>query len=81
MARLPLVNPDDPGLDPRTAAMLREVAEGSPIGLVNMHRTIANHPPLMRALWDFSAVVTGPLTGKQFELTYLTSAVAMDCFY
>ena len=81
MARLPLVNPDDAGLDPRTAAMLREVAAGSGIGLVNMHRTIANHPPLMRALFDFAAVVTGPLTRKQFELTYLTSAVAMDCFY
>ena len=81
MARLPLVHPDDPGLDPQTASLLLEAAGGSSIGLVNMHRVIANHPTLMRALWDFSGVVTGPLTNKQFEMTYLTSAVATDCFY
>ena len=81
MARVPLVNPDDPGLDSQTASMLREMDEASDTGINNMQRTIANHPPLMRALFDFAAVVTGPLTRKQVETAYLTSAVATDCFY
>lgn len=81
MARLPLVNPADPGLDPETASMLRDMHEASDTGLNNMQRTIANHPRLMRALFDFAAVVTGPLTKKQVELAYLTSAISMECFY
>ena len=81
MARLPLVNATDPGLDPKTASMLREMDQASDTGLNNMQRTIANHPGLMRSLFDFAAVVTGPLTKKQVELPYLTSAIAIGCFY
>lgn len=81
MARLPYVNPDDEGLDPTTAAMLREMDAASENGINNMQRTIANHPTLMRGLFEFAAVVTGPLTRKQVELPYLTSALAMECFY
>lgn len=83
MARIPLIDPDDPGLAPATADLLRQMDQGTESGLYNMQRVIANHPELMQAFFGLAqtAYFSGSLTPKQAELPYLTSAIAIDCFY
>ena len=83
MARIPLVDPDDPEADPRAAAMLKAMEAGNDAGLFNMQRVIANHPALAESFFNFAQVTYfgAHLSPKQAELPYLTSAIAIDCFY
>jgi hypothetical protein len=83
MARIPLVDPDDPSADPKAVGLLKAMEAGNEAGLFNMQRVIANHPALAESFFSFAQVAyfNGNLSPKQAELPYLTSAIAIDCFY
>lgn len=84
MARLPLVDPNDPNLD----AAGRELVDrfGGPdafAGLPNVVRAIANHPGALAILSAAGTALyaEGTLTAAQRELAYLTASVANTCHY
>ena len=80
MARLPFVDPDDPGTDPRARATLLGARER--LGRdVNVYRAIANHPALLEALLGLTAAARSSLTPAQRELAYTTATVVNDCHY
>lgn len=84
MARIPLVDHHDPGTDPKAAAILaaaEHAQEGVPV--LNVHRALANHPDLMESFFAFAGVayINNSLNPRQRELPYLTSAMAIECFY
>ena len=85
MARIPLVDPDDPGVDPHAKALLDAVRDAQPdVGLLNVHRAMANHPVAMERFFALAQTVyieNSLPTARMRELPYLTSAVANDCFY
>ena len=87
--RLPLVDPDDPGADPKAAALLGLVRAGLsanddlPWTDINVYRSMANHPEVFEAaltLMDRAYLRSG-LTPAQRELAYLGASVANDCHY
>lgn len=87
MARIPLVDPDDPGTDPETRRVLELSVSSSgqssghgPPQLFNVLRAMANHPQLLAGLHLMSAAVQ-ELSPAQKELAYLTAALTNDCFY
>ena len=89
MARLPLVDPDDPDADPTARALLGAVRAGLsrtdalPWTDINVYSSMANHPEAFGALLQFGAVVyqANSLTPAQRELAYLGASVANDCHY
>jgi alkylhydroperoxidase family enzyme len=83
MARIPLVHADDPGVDPKAAAILTAVEGAQDVPVLNVHRALANHPDAMEAFFNFAGIVyfENSLNPVQRELAYLTSAVTNDCFY
>lgn len=83
MARIPLVRADDPGVDPKAAAILTAVEDAQDVGVLNVHRALANHPDMMEKFFEFAAVayINNSLNPVQRELAYYTSAVANQCFY
>jgi alkylhydroperoxidase family enzyme len=89
VARLPLVDPDDPGLDPYVRARIDEIREGTAArGLgesvvLNATRALAYHPPALRAIFELrqAGYAGTSLSPQQRELAYLSSSVANDCFY
>ena len=85
MARVPLVNHHHPDVDPLAKAILQAAEDAQPdVGVLNVHKALANHPVAMQKFMEFAAVVyfenslPDPITR---ELPYLTSAVANNCFY
>jgi hypothetical protein len=82
VARVPLVDVNDPNADPEAVALLRGL-EDAGHEILNVHRAMANHPELMGKLFDMagSAYYGGSLNEQQRELPYLTSAIATECFY
>ena len=83
MARIPLVDVDDPSTDPRAAALLESVRGAQDVGILNVHRALANHPELMEKFFALGQVAyfDNSLNPVQRELAYYVSAVANDCFY
>lgn len=83
MARIPLVRADDPGVDPKAAAILAAVEGAQDVPVLNVHRALANHPDLMERFFSFAEVAyfANTLNPIQRELAYYTSAVANNCFY
>lgn len=89
MARLPLVDPDDPGADPTARALLGairanlESSETAPWRDINVYRAMANHPEALRAVLGLgrAAYRGGSLTPAHQELAYLGASVANDCHY
>lgn len=83
MARIPLIDPDDPGTDPETRRVLESSvsSEGhGPPELLNVLRALANHPQLLEGLSSMAAAVE-ELSPAQKELAYLTAALTNNCFY
>lgn len=83
MARIPLIQEDDPATPAAMADFLRRVlaARGT---LRNVTRAMANNPESARAFQGFAAAVYGPgsrLSRRHAELAYLTATVANDCYY
>jgi alkylhydroperoxidase family enzyme len=89
MARLPLVDPDDPNADPKARQLLQLVRAGLsssdalPWTDINVYRAMANHPDAFEGLLTFGARAyqANSLTPAQRELAYLGASVANDCHY
>jgi alkylhydroperoxidase family enzyme len=89
MARLPLIDPDDPNADPKARDLLGLVRAGMresddlPWTDINVYRAMANHPDVFEALLGFGERVyrRNSLTPAQRELAYLGASVANDCHY
>lgn len=84
MARLPLVDPEDPTTDPAAAEILKLVSGARGSGVApNVYRAVANHPEALRKMVEFGTVVyfANSLTPAQRELAYLGASVANDCHY
>ena len=80
MARIPLVGPGDSQLDPAAREVL-EALTGSPLGVPNVLRAMANHPVALR---EGAMVAYRPgslITPVQRELAYLTASVVNHCHY
>ncbi len=82
MARIPLLDEDDPGIPPAARALLQAAkARGR---VFNIFRAMANHPAAME---NFSALLHAVygrgsgLSRKQAELAYTTATVVNQCFY
>jgi alkylhydroperoxidase family enzyme len=82
MARLPLIDPDDPHADPAAREVLRAAVGGGSIA-PNVFRAIANHPRVLQAMAHFGRVAyyRNSLTPAQRELAYLTASVTNNCHY
>ena len=85
MARIPLVDHHAPDVDPTAKALLQAAEDAQPdVGVLNVHKALANHPAALEKFLEFASVVyfdnslPDPITR---ELPYLTSAVANNCFY
>ncbi len=89
MARLPLIDPDDPNADPKARQLLgfvRAALEGNeslPWTDINVYRAMANHPDAFEALLTFGARAyqANSLTPAERELAYLGASVTNDCHY
>ncbi|RZT83555.1 hypothetical protein EV383_0362 [Pseudonocardia sediminis] len=85
MARIPLVAPDDPDVDPAATALLQAASKARPgAGVLNVYKALANHPAALQKFLEFANVVyfeNSMPDAKTRELPYLTSAVANNCFY
>jgi alkylhydroperoxidase family enzyme len=82
MARVPLINATDPGVDPTAAAILTAAAE-QPSGVLNVHRALANHPQIMERFFGLAEVAyfANSIGPARSELAYLTAAMQNDCHY
>ena len=83
MSRLPLVDPDDEGVDPAARAALKAIGAARGGSSPNVLRAVANHPTAMQAMVEFSNVVYSHngMSPAQRQLAYLTASVTNDCHY
>jgi alkylhydroperoxidase family enzyme len=84
MARVPLVDPNDPDLDPEVREMISRLGGAESFaGLPNVVRAVANHPGALRILMEAGSVLysTGSVTPAERELAYLTASLANNCHY
>jgi alkylhydroperoxidase family enzyme len=80
MARIPLVDPEDPGLNQAVKEALGAYG-GTPLGLPNVIRALANHPGLLRGFGHVVYTPAALITPAQRELAYLTASAANSCHY
>ena len=84
MARLPLVDSNDPHTDPKAVDVLKVVSRRRNRTVdPNVYRAMANHPEALRSLVAFGTVVyfENSMTPAQRELAYLTASLTNDCHY
>jgi alkylhydroperoxidase family enzyme len=84
MSRLPLLDPDDPAVDPEVRRLLGELrALGEGGRLPNVMRAFANHPGALRFLAGAVSAFyrSGLITPAQRELAYLTASAINNCHY
>jgi hypothetical protein len=85
VARIPLIDHRDPDTDPTAKALLQAAEDAQPdVGVLNVHKALANHPAALQKFMEFAQVVyfeNSLPDAKTRELPYLTSAVANNCFY
>ena len=83
MARIPLLDENDPLLDPRAKEAL--VAAGQARGrLLNVYRALANRPEALTAVSGLLQAVyrnNSTLSPQHGELAYLTATSVNNCFY
>lgn len=83
MARIPLLQEDDPAVPEATRAYLRQLQQ-SRGRVVNIYRAMANRPEAARAFSGLGNTVyrgETSLQPKHAELAYLTATVVNNCFY
>jgi len=82
MARIPLVQEDDPTTPPEAREFLKRV-EGAQGEVFNGVRLLANHPQQGNALIDFVRSVRhhNTLTPTLTEIAYTTASVVNRCHY
>ena len=89
MARLPLVDPDDPGLDPATREFLLRARAANEARAdiswrdVNVIRAMANHPGILKAFSSFARTVYSgnSLNPAERELAWLGTSAVNECHY
>ena len=89
MTRLPLVDPDDPGLDSATRELLLRARAGNearadiPWRDVNVTRALANHPDILKTFSSFARTVYSgnSLSPAERELAWLATSAVNDCHY
>jgi alkylhydroperoxidase family enzyme len=79
--RIPLLDPDDEGLDPETAALLRDLHSADMD--FNVLRALANHPAALDGFMRFSAPAYwgSSVDPALRELAYLTASSENRCHY
>ncbi len=80
MARIPLVDPEDPHLDPAVKDAFGGYG-GTPLGVPNVIRALANHPGLLRGFGHIVYTPAALITPAQRELAYLTASAENSCHY
>ncbi len=83
MARIPILDENDPALPAETRAAL-ELAGKSRGKLINIYRAMANRPEALRAFSQLAQTVyrsNTTLKPKHAELAYLTATAVNDCYY
>lgn len=81
MARIPLMQEDDPRTPQEARKVLEEIREKRGM-VLNVYRAMANHPQLARQLVDLYATArSGALTPAECELAYTSASVANSCYY
>jgi alkylhydroperoxidase family enzyme len=83
MARIPILQEDDPATPADTKSYLQEALQARG-RLVNIYRAMANRPEAGRAFSQFANTVyrsTTTLDPKHGELAYLTATVVNNCYY
>jgi alkylhydroperoxidase family enzyme len=83
VARIPLLQEDDPALPEETRAYLHEIQQARG-RVVNIYRAMANRTEAARAFSGLAGTVYRGKTSlqpKHAELAYLTATVANNCFY
>jgi alkylhydroperoxidase family enzyme len=83
MPRVPLVDPDDAGLEPEVRELLAQISSVNPEApLANVLRAVANHPELLRALTASSGVLySGRIPPARVELAYIAASATNGCYY
>ena len=83
MARIPILQEDDPNLTPEQTACLAE-AKQTRGKLLNVYRAMANRPDAARAFSNLIQTVyrsKSTLDPKHGELAYLTATAVNNCYY
>jgi alkylhydroperoxidase family enzyme len=83
MARIPIIDENDPKLDPATCAALTEAGQ-SRGRLINVYRALANRPEALTAMSQLLQTVyrkNSTLAPQHGELAYMTATSVNDCFY
>ena len=83
MARIPILDEDDPTLDPSTRDALYEAGQ-SRGRLVNVYRALANRPEALTVMSQLMQTVyrqNSTLSPQHGELAYMTATSVNDCFY
>jgi alkylhydroperoxidase family enzyme len=83
MARIPILDENDPELDPAAREAL-EKAGRSRGRLVNVYRALANRPEALTVLSQLLQTVyrkNSTLAPQDAELAYITATSVNDCFY
>ena len=82
MARIPLIDPDDPDADPKARSLLLRLRQRTGRD-INVLRALANHPDLLETFLHMGAqpAPAAHIRPDQRELAYLTASVANDCHY
>ncbi len=83
MARIPILQDDDPALSDDARAYLQEAGQARG-RLINIYRAMANRPETGRAFSALANTVyrgTTTLDPKHGELAYLTATVVNNCYY
>jgi len=83
MARIPLLNENDPDLpaDVKSALSIAGQARGR---VLNVYRALANRPEALVAVTGLLQTVyrsDSTLDARHGELAYLTATAVNDCFY
>jgi alkylhydroperoxidase family enzyme len=82
VARITLVDPDDPDADPKARALLLRLRERTGRD-INVLRALANHPDMLESFLHLGnqPAPVAHVRPDQRELAYLTASVANDCHY
>ena len=82
MARLPLVDPNDPNVDPEVREHLkRSFRTSADAPVPNVLRAMANHPLALRVGAGVAYRPESRITPMQRELAYLTTSIVNNCHY
>ncbi|MGB7302100.1 MAG: hypothetical protein WA888_15570 [Burkholderiaceae bacterium] len=83
MARIPIIDENDPAVDAKTRQALLDA--GAARGrLINVYRALANRPEALVAMSSLLQTVyrkDSTLEPAHGELAYLTATTVNDCFY